>query len=383
MPQLNEKIVAAAKPPETGQRFVRDSLVTGLSLRVGATGAKSWMLTCRIKGRPRRFTLGGCPALTVAAARAMAMKKKAQIAAGGDPIADRRAERAEMTWAEFREEYMARHSRPFKRSTGDDVATMRRYVPAAWNARRLSDITSSEVAQLHISVGANHGHCSANGLIRLLHAMFNKAIKWSKLPKGSNPSDGIEFFHENHRKRFLNNEELGRVLTALTAEPNEYWRSYFMLLLMEGTRCSELLSARWADFNFDAREWHIPDTKAKRPHDLPLPDPAIDLLRALPSFGTNEFVFPGRGKTGHLAEPKKAWARIRTAAKVKNIWVHDLRRTLGSRLVNAGYSLPLIAKVLNHSQLSTTEIYAHLSLDPQREALEANATALLELMPAE
>ena len=81
----------------------------------------------------------------------------------------------------------------------------------------------------------------------------------------------------------------------------------------------------------------------------------------------------------HLEEPKKAWQRIRERANTKDVRIHDLRRTLGSWLAASGYGLPMIGRVLNHSQPSATAVYARLDLEPVRRALEANAQAMLEV----
>jgi hypothetical protein len=83
----------------------------------------------------------------------------------------------------------------------------------------------------------------------------------------------------------------------------------------------------------------------------------------------------------NLRSPKQAWARIRKAAGVPDLQVHDLRRTLGSWLAASGYSLPLIGRALNHSNVSTIAIYARLNLDPVRQALEQNATLMLSARP--
>lgn len=176
--RLNEAIARDAAPPAKDQRFLFDTEVKGLTLRIGATGAKSWMLAARIKGRPRRWVLGPYPGLTVAAARVLALQARASIAAGADPIANRRAERAEKTFAEFFQIYLEKHARPRKRTAAGDEKVIARYVPLAWNARRLSDISPAEVAKLHQTVGERHGTCSANGLIRLLRSIFNRAVDW-------------------------------------------------------------------------------------------------------------------------------------------------------------------------------------------------------------
>jgi integrase len=124
----------------------------------------------------------------------------------------------------------------------------------------------------------------------------------------------------------------------------------------------------------------LPETKAGRPHLLPLP--AIAILETVPSRGNGEWVFPSDSASGHIVEPAKAWQRIRKRAGVPDVRIHDLRHTLASWLVAQGFNLPLIGRALNHSQVSTTERYAHIALDPVRVALEQTA-ALMMRGPAE
>jgi integrase len=89
------------------------------------------------------------------------------------------------------------------------------------------------------------------------------------------------------------------------------------------------------------------------------------------------WVFPGRGKSGHLVEPAKAWERIRNRAGLRDVRIHDLRRTLGSWQAAFGASLSIIGKTLAHKNVSTTAIYARLNLDPVRESMKVATQAML------
>lgn len=378
--KLTQRSVDAAKVPVSGQTFLRDEELTGFGLRITASGAKSFVWEGRIKGRPRRITIGQYPDLTTLAARNKALEIKTVIANGGDPALERERERKEPIFRNLVEDYIERHAKPHKRSWKEDENQIRRYVPQGWHARKLSDISHDDVAKLHGTVGREHGRYAANRLVRLLRTMFNLARDWGYSTE-ANPAARIKQFHEEKRERFLSPEEVARVNGALVEEPNENWRAYFALSLLVGTRRSELLAARWADVDLEQRTWRIPETKAGRSHLLPLPTPAVSILESLPSRGVGEWIFPGSGTTGHLAEPKKAWQRIRTRAGVPDVRIHDLRRTLGSWLAASGYSLPLIGRALNHTNVSTTAVYARLSLDPIREALERNAALMLTARP--
>jgi integrase len=370
--KLTQHFVETAKPPQIGQEFFRDDALTGFALRVTANGAKSFIWEGRVKGRPRRITLGQYPDLTVLLARKKALEIRAGIAQGHDPASERQALRREPTLGELVQAYIERHAKPHKRSWREDERLIARYVPKGWYGRALSDISHDEVARLHGAIGRDHGQYGANHLVRLLRAMLNLGRDWGYL-RADNPATRIKLFKEEKRERYLSADELRRVNEALTNEPNEYWQAYFPLSLLLGARKSELLSARWADIDLDQKTWRIPETKAGRSHLLPLPEAAVGILSSLPSRESSEWVFPGRGSTGHLVEPKLAWQRIRKAAGVPDVRIHDLRRTLGSWLAGQGYSLPLIGRALNHSNVNTTQIYARLDLDPVREALERNS----------
>jgi integrase len=189
-------------------------------------------------------------------------------------------------------------------------------------------------------------------------------------------------FREEKRDRFLSPDELKRTLSAIEQESDWRWRAYFKLSLLLGPRRGELLCARWPDVDLAARTWRLPTTKAGRPHLLPLPTPATTILESLPSREQVDWLFPSpTAASGHLEEPKKAWQRIRDRAQVPDVRVHDLRRTLGSWLAASGYGLPLIGRVLNHTQPATTAVYARLDLEPVRQALEQTAKAMLEAAP--
>jgi integrase len=326
----------------------------------------------------RRMTLGQYPAMTVARARDEVLKIKAAVTEGKDPADRRLEERAEIRFKGFADLYMERHAKQQKRSWKRDMQMIEGYL-SKWHSRKLSDIRPEDVAQLHDKLGSQHGPYAANRTLALLRSMFNLARRWGHF-KGDNPAQGIKFFPEKKRERFLSPDELKRVLEGLSAEPNKYWQAYFLLCLLLGPRRSELLSARWADVDLKQRQWSIPTTKSGRSHLLPLPEPAVATFEGLQDGDTGEFVFPGHGASGHLVEPKKAWQRIRAQAGVPDVTIHDLRRTLGSWLAASGESLTLVAKVLNHSSISTTQVYARLSLEPVRKALEANATQMLSLL---
>jgi integrase len=374
--KLTKAVVEQTERPLSGQKFVRDNALKGFALRVTANGAKSFVWEGRIKGRMRRYTLGAYPALTVAAARERALAAKVAIVGGRDPSTERRDERRELTFAGLATRYIAEHAKPRKRSWKEDERRIKAHLLTRFGTRRLSDIRPDEIVAMQNLLKRQRGLYESNRVAVLIRTMFNIA-RDMKLFGGENPAARIKLFREDKRERFLSPEELRRVNDALADEQSEYWRAYFPLALILGTRKSELLSVRWENIDFDQRTLRLPKTKAGRSHLLPLPSSAVELLSSLPSRTQNEWVFPSRSGGGHSVEAAKAWQRIRQRAGLTDVRLHDLRRTLGSWLAAQGHSLPLIGRALNHSSIAATQIYARLDLDPVRRALEENAQLML------
>ncbi len=376
MPKLTKRLIDATKSPKTGQIFIRDAELPGFALRV-THGSKSFIVEKRIHGRPRRFTLGPYGPLTLEEARRSAQVKIGEIAKGGDPATVQQQRLHGATFGDLEQLYLERHA-IHKKSLSNDEGMLNNHL-AKWRTRKLTAITRAEVCTRHAEMGAAGHKTWANRMVALVRTMFNLAQDWG-LHAGTNPASRIKFFKEVTRDRFVKPDELPRLWRALQQEPNPYVRVAFFVGLLTGARRSEVLAMRWTDIDVRQSLWTIPSTKAGRAHVIPLPRLALEEILKLPRLGENPYVFCGRWGRSHLINLSKPWRRIRKEAKLNDVRIHDLRRTLGSWLVAAGASLPLIGKALNHSQPATTAIYARMQLDPVRAALEENATRMLTII---
>ncbi len=372
MRRLTKRVIDETPYPSAGQVFIRDTELPGFALRV-TKGRKSFVLEKRIRGRMRRLTIGPYGPLTVDEARKIANAQIGAVARGEDPAQARQDRMREPKFADLVELYLQRHA-PHKRSARDDRGMLETHLKGLWT-RKLTDISRQDVAKLHATIGKTAPY-RANRALALLRKMFNLARDWG-LHHGENPATRIQFFREESRDRFVQPEELPRLFAAIAEEPNVYLRAAFLTALLTGARCQEVLTMQWQDLSLERAEWRIPQTKAGRPHLLPLPRPLVALLRQLPRMASCPYVFPGRNGREPLVNINRAWDRIRTKAGIPDVRIHDLRRTVGSWLAGSGESLTLIGKVLNHRDVTTTAIYARLNLDPVRQALERQASKML------
>lgn len=356
-----------------------DDDVSGFAVRVYPSGAKSFVIRYRTKtGRTRLKTIGKYGVLTLDQARKRARKLLVDVADGGDPVEDERASKT-LTVKAFKPIYLDRHAKPRKKTWKEDKRRIEKYVLPAIGSRALVDVKRSDVAALHSKIG-QHAPVEANRVLALVSVMFTCAEKWGHVPEGSpNPAAGVEPFAEKSRERYVTPKELPSLVKAIEAEENVFVRAVLWLYLLTGCRKSELLAATWDNVDLERRELRIPETKAGRAHVVPLSAPAARILEDLPRFSDNPHVFPGARRGQPLTNISKNWRTIRESAGLEDVHLHDLRRTVGSWLAMSGASLPLIGKVLNHSNASTTQIYARLADELARNALDEYGEQVLKV----
>jgi integrase len=265
--------------------------------------------------------------------------------------------------------FMERHAR-IENKTWKEIEGIINKFLSHWFQRKLFSIAKSEVQAIHDCICRENGKYRANKVLAWFSAIHHKMIGWGW--EVSNPAAGIKKFKEQKRDRFVLRDEFPKLMESLKTEPNRDMRDFFLLCLYTGARCGNVLSMRWEDIDFNISEWRIPDTKNGEPVRIPLINQVLEILQNRKPLQTSTpWVFPSRSKSGHLEEPKTAWKRILERAGIKNLRIHDLRRTLGSYQAIAGASLTIIGKSLGHKSPQSTAIYARLSNDPVRASMEA------------
>jgi integrase len=189
--------------------------------------------------------------------------------------------------------------------------------------------------------------------------------------EGKHPGRGVEVASGKARQVVWSPAQLQAFLDAAAAD-NEYWHSYFTIVAHTGMRRSNVAAMEWAEITIGQAQWVIPASKFKNKeaHTVHLVPAVLAALEQRKGSDTR-WVFPGVAKAGHLVDPYPAFQRICAAAGITGVTIHDLRRTLGSRLA-ARVPLPVVAKVLGHKTINTTmRSYAVIADSVARDALMA------------
>ena len=379
MPKITKRTVDALKPHER-ERVVWDDDLKGFGVRVHPSGRKVFIVKTRYGGQVIKMTIGPHGAVSPSYARVRAAEIITDARAGKNP-AGRRSNAPTMRdlGKRFLKEYVPDHCKP---STAEEYRrSVKLFIDPRIGKLRVPDVQRSEIAALHHDM--RETPYQANRTLGVLSKIFNLAELWELRPDGSNPCRHVKRFKEEKRERFLSDEEyrrLGATLREIEAERSETASAIaaIRLLMLTGCRLSEIQKLRWEHVDLEAGELRLSDTKtgAKVVH---LGDPAIDVLRAFDRQEDNPWVIAGRKPGSHLTDLQHPWRRIRARAGLDDVRIHDLRHSFASGGLLVGEGLPMIGKLLGHTQVQTTARYAHLANDPVKSAANRIASRIAEV----
>ena len=369
--KITKRTVDALRAAADGREVVLwDSEIKGFGVRV-RRGVKTYVLQYRVGGGRdaplRKLTIGkhGSP-WTADEARAEARRLLGLVAHGKDPAGAKAAAKAAPTVSELAQRFLTEHVEAKRKpwTAREYRRLLDHVILPALGSKRAVDLTRQDVTRLHHARRATP--TEANRALAVLSTMMNLAERWGERADGSNPCRHVGKYPERRRERFLSAQELARLGDVLAGYPRGrrmetacgYHAAAIKLLVFTGARLGEVLSLQWQWIDWERGEARLPDSKtgAKTLH---LPPPALAVLAELPRVEGNPHVIVG-GKTGAaLVNLEKPWRAIRKAAGLDDVRLHDLRHSFASTAASGGMGLPIIGKMLGHTQAQTTQRYAH------------------------
>lgn len=370
-----ELVKESVCPKDRAKWDVFDTNCKGLMLEIRQTGGKTYYLRyTNQRGRPRQMKLADARDISLSQARTLADKARAQIALGEDPLQKKQAAREVPTFGEFIEQRYLPFVKGYKKSWNSDVSYLNNQILPVLGKKHLDEITKKDIIDLHHGLkakGYKPGTC--NRSLILLRYAFNLAIRWEIPGITANPTKDVPLFDDfaGQRDRFLSQEETHRLFDAVQQSDNPMLQFIVPMLILSGARKREVLDAKWEDFDLDRRQWRIPVTKTGRPRYVPLSNGVITLLANVPHDERCPWVFANPKTKKPYESVFNAWNTARKLAGLSEVRIHDLRHSFASFLVNAGRSLYEVQRILGHTQIKTTQRYAHLSQDTLLDAADA------------
>ncbi len=392
------KRVVDQTQPGSKPIFVWDGELRGFGLRVEPTGTKTFVLRYRLRhlgpsGPKRFFTVGRYGPLTVDQAREQAKSLLGAVSLGQDPAAQLTKHKAEGTFGTTVDLFLTEHiAKKRKATTGADYGSLlRRYALPVFGQRKLASIKPADVAKLHSSLDAVP--YQANRLVAVIGSLYSFAECRELVPEHFNPARKIEKYKEDRRERFLSVAELERLGRAISegetiglpwrVDPDKPVSKHLAkpenrltllspqaaaairLLIFTGARLREILWLRWEWVDLERGLLLLPDSKTGR-KSIVLNGASQAVLTGLYKAGA--YVIPGKNPDQPRSDLKKPWELVGSHAGLDGVRLHDLRHTFASVGAGSSLGLPIVGKLLGHTQPQTTARYAHLDADPLRRA---------------
>ena len=352
-----------------------DSELSGFGVRVYPTGSKHYVVQTRAGGKPaKRVTVGRHGVISAEEARRRAASIVARIKAGEEAVPEPAAAKqvegptvAELA-GRWLDDHVAARCKP--KTAANYRYTVGKHILPALGRKPALAVGHAEVTALHQSL--RETPVTANRAVDVLSRIYGAAEDRGLIPEGSNPCRRVVKNRERSRERFLTDEELrrlGRVLDEAETRKGVSIHAVaaIRLLLLTGCRKGEILNLLWDEVDLDAREIRPRDTKTG-PRTISLSREAAAVLAAIPRVEGNPHVIPGKIAGRAMRNLNDPWEVICERAELKDLRIHDCRHSYASRALSLGESLPMIGKLLGHTQVETTARYAHLAKDSVHES---------------
>ncbi|UVK56956.1 tyrosine-type recombinase/integrase [Mesorhizobium sp. AR02] len=396
--RITKRLVDALEADGTDY-YVFDTELIGFGIRVRKTGGMSYIVRYRAgTGRTapvRRVTIAKVGKVTPDQAREAAKSALASVVMGADPAKEKATERKALTFAELSEKFLKHIKAKRKPSTATHYRQLLDlHAKPVLGKRKAAAVSVEDVATLHLKLSEKPA--AANRVRAIISSMYSWGIKGKLLPKMENPAASIDRYQEKRRERFLKTEEISRLAAAVQEaetvgipwEPDPEKKTKHAkkpenrlvkidapvtaavrLLLLTGARLREILHLKWEHVDFERGLLLLPDSKTGR-KTIVLNAPALAVLNNVSRVGI--YVVAGESAGTENEKPradlKRPWAMLIRRAELEGLRIHDLRHSFASFGAGGGMGLPIIGKLLGHTQAATTQRYAHLDADPLRRA---------------
>ena len=378
---LTERRIRDAKP-EPKTRFLWDGQVKNLGVRVTPRGAKSFVLFYRAAGRKHLATLARCSEISLKAARERAGAELAAIRAGETAPLDRQREAREAPTVNdlldrFFDSYVPDRiaNGRMTRTTATKYANQAdAYLRPALGKRPVADVTRFDVEKMAKRLARTP--TLRNRVLAFASRVFTLAEHWELRPQRTNPVRGVDRAKEQARDRVLAGSEFAALSAALgereAASP--FAVAAIRVAAMSGLRISECLSMRWEHVSFETERVVLPVTKTGR-RVVPLAAPVLALLADLPRINGNHYVFAGarNGAPVTYKTTRDLFAAACDAARLADVRLHDLRRSVATNLAAAGMNAYTLRDVLGHTTLAMSNRYVRAAGDALADAMEQAA----------
>lgn len=362
--------------PKSGEYTVWDAATPHFGVRVTPTGAMRFIHLAPVDGKLRKRTIGDAGTMPLDEARAIAKEIDSGEEATPNPCPLFR-EWVEGWWPQA-EARIKPNTRKVYRGLLD-----RQLLPT-FGEMRLDAINRQSILPWFEEF-SRRAPGSANRGLELLGTILKNAKRSGIID--TVPTRRIRLNPRRELTRFLSVEERHRLLTAIDALPPKHRVKgmAIRMLLSTGCRVNEILSLKWEEVGDKAL--NLADSKTG-PRKVWLGPEALAILDEAKALQDeterSDYVFPSRLHNNRCSvRINKFWESLRAEVGIPDVRLHDLRHSFASEAVRQGIAVPVVSKLLGHSNMKMTMRYAHASNVEVEAAAERIAERISSLLQGE
>jgi integrase len=379
--RLTELTVRKAQP-ERSAFCIWDAQQKGLALRVQPSGGKAFYAVYTISNRPRWLYLADANAVGLTDARTMAAEAMLVVAKGGDPAADRKAQRGRGTFADLHSRYLEEHAKRNNKSWRQGDALVRRHALPRWGKLQAAMVTRADVKAL---MGSIQAPITANQTLAAISAVFTWGMREELV--SANPCKLVPRNATASRERVLSESELPKFWKALD-DVDPVHAAILRTVLLTGQRPGEVRCMRrehivdgwWQMPGEPVPSLGWPGTKNAATHRIWLPERVRGIIAEISGEGEAGFVFTGSSK-GPVSNIEKAARQACTALGIEPVRPHDLRRTHGTTITKLRFGRDAMNRIQNHIEGGIADVYdVHEYSDENKLIMESVAARIMALV---
>ena len=360
---------------------IGDPAEIGLKIRVAISGRKTFYQHYdNSEGRKRKYKIGVFPATTVSRARELAREVKKAVADGNDPLEDLKRKRArigvpgEMPFQEFLEkEYFKSiaftdQKSPFrtKQILFSNFDHLMQKPVNRIDKKDMDDFVRNRQDEKNPPKAA-----TINRAVTSLKAVLSWAASEGHIEQSPLKGRKRLFVADKGVVRWLKPDEEKRLLNALEKEEG-HLPIIVQIMMNTGARPIEVFTLKWEVVDFENRTIMIDAaySKSRKTRPIPINKKLLPILKNWRKQSKSVWVFPSGSERGHITTIQKGWNRLLDRAEISNFRLYDLRHNFGSQMAMKGIDIYTIKEIMGHEDIKMTSIYAHLSNDHKRAAVD-------------
>lgn len=350
-----------------------DPKYKGLVLRVSPSGSKTWRLNYRNANKiQKRYTIASYDALTLSQVKLELQRLNGLISQGVDIQVKEEQANRDILFKDYLNDFYlgwyASNRKSYK--TNNDILVKQL---KSLHDIKLKDIVPNLVNNIlyKYQKEAKISDSRVNRIMACLKGAISKAYEFGYIDVNSLTKLKLKPTFSS-KIRYLDDEETQKFFSVLKKQKNILLQGIVTLAYYTGMRRGEIFSLTWNDIDYSTNQiiLNSKNTKSGKSRAIPIHDEVIKILSNIDCISKNDLIFKSPVTGGALDNIKKSWTRFITEAGIENFRFHDLRHNFCSMLVMKGVPIYTVAQLAGHADVKTTQIYAHLSPDVKKSAID-------------